>query len=80
MGFTREIKLAVKKFIVNHLPKSISKFSRVWFLRLSAKKRLAPRNEMRFDIHLVDHCNLNCKGCLHFSPLSEEKYLEIQSF
>jgi MoaA/NifB/PqqE/SkfB family radical SAM enzyme len=72
--------LAVKKFIVNHLPKSISKFSRIWFLRLSSKKRLAQRNELRFDVHLVDHCNLNCKGCLHFSPLSAEKYLSLQSF
>ena len=21
------------------------------------------------ETHLVDHCNLNCKGCSHFSPL-----------
>ena len=80
MGFTRKIKLHIKQFIINHFPKSISKFSRVWFLRLSAKKRLAPRKELRFDVHLVDHCNLNCKGCLHFSPISDEKYLDIQTF
>jgi organic radical activating enzyme len=80
MSFKQIIKLATKKFIVNHFPKSISKFSRIWFLKLSAKKRLAPRQELRFDVHLVDHCNLNCKGCLHFSPLSAEKYLDIQTF
>lgn len=25
------------------------------------------------EIHIVDFCNLNCKGCTHFSPLFEKK-------
>jgi len=25
------------------------------------------------ETHLVDHCNLNCKGCSHFSPLVSDK-------
>lgn len=25
------------------------------------------------EFHVVDHCNLNCKGCVHFSPLVESK-------
>lgn len=32
------------------------------------------------ETHLVDHCNLNCKGCGHFSPLSKEKYLDFKTF
>jgi organic radical activating enzyme len=24
-----------------------------------------------FEVHLSDHCNLNCKGCSHFSPFSD---------
>lgn len=31
------------------------------------------------EIHAVDHCNLNCYGCSHYSSISEEKYLEIQN-
>jgi len=27
------------------------------------------------EIHLTDHCNLNCKGCCHFSPIAEKKEL-----
>ena len=34
----------------------------------------------KIDIHITDHCNLNCKGCTHFSPLSEEFYLNIDNF
>lgn len=30
-----------------------------------------------FEVHIVDHCNLNCKGCSHYSPLSKEKYLDF---
>ena len=29
------------------------------------------------ELHVVDHCNLNCKGCVHFSPLvPESKFVE----
>lgn len=34
----------------------------------------------RFHVYLVDHCNLNCIGCGHYSPLSDEKYLDINIF
>jgi hypothetical protein len=32
------------------------------------------------ETHLVDHCNLNCKGCSHFSSLSEKKFIDFISF
>lgn len=32
------------------------------------------------EIHLVDHCNLNCKGCGHFSPLSPPTFLSVSEF
>ena len=31
-------------------------------------------------IHLTDHCNLNCKGCSHFSPLADEKFMKTEVF
>ncbi len=32
------------------------------------------------EVHIVEHCNLNCKGCLHFSPLAREEYLDIKEY
>jgi organic radical activating enzyme len=32
------------------------------------------------EVHLVDHCNLNCKGCAHFSPLCKAWFLNIDDF
>jgi len=35
------------------------------------------RNSLRFSVHLAEHCNLNCAGCEHFSPLAEAKLKNI---
>jgi hypothetical protein len=32
------------------------------------------------EIHITEHCNLNCKGCNHFSSLAREEYLEPDAF
>ena len=30
--------------------------------------------------HIVDHCNLNCVGCSHFSPISNPWFEDIEDF
>lgn len=32
------------------------------------------------DIMICDHCNLNCSGCDHFSPLAEKEFIDIDTF
>jgi len=32
------------------------------------------------EIHVVEHCNLNCSGCNHFSSLAKEEYLLPEQF
>lgn len=32
------------------------------------------------DCHIVDHCNLNCAGCNHFSPIAEKKFYSVELF
>ena len=34
----------------------------------------------QLDIHLVEHCNMACYGCLHFSQLAEKKFLDFNTF
>jgi organic radical activating enzyme len=31
------------------------------------------------EIHLTDHCNLNCKGCAHFSPLADKWFINLKN-
>ncbi|MBQ9245310.1 radical SAM protein [bacterium] len=32
------------------------------------------------DVHLVEHCNLSCKYCCHFSNIAETEFLDIKEF
>ena len=38
------------------------------------------RNKLKFEVHLVEHCNLNCKGCFHFSNIAEPEFLDINEY
>lgn len=41
---------------------------------------LVCKDKIRFIVDIVDHCNLNCKGCGHFSPLAPKSFLDIETF
>lgn len=32
------------------------------------------------EIDLASHCNLNCKGCTHFSPIAEKWFIDVEDF
>ncbi|OHB62912.1 MAG: hypothetical protein A2Y76_11525 [Planctomycetes bacterium RBG_13_60_9] len=32
------------------------------------------------ELHLADHCNLNCRGCGHFCPLAPPWYADLQQY
>jgi Radical SAM superfamily/4Fe-4S single cluster domain len=32
------------------------------------------------ETHIVDHCNLNCRGCGHFSPISDPQFADLRTF
>ena len=31
-------------------------------------------------MHIVDHCNLNCNCCNHFSPIADPWFIELKDF
>ncbi len=37
-------------------------------------------NKLKFEVHICEHCNLNCKGCYHFSPLAKEEFLDVNEW
>lgn len=44
-------------------------------LCVALRNRCAPWGKPILDVvelHIADHCNLNCAGCLHFTPLAEK--------
>jgi len=48
-----------------------------WFRRTVLRR---PPVLQHFEIHLTDHCNLNCKGCSHFSNLASPWFAEETAF
>ena len=49
---------------------------RVDFPRRLRTLALAPA----LDVHVADHCNLRCKGCVHFAPLAQKHFLDLGGF
>lgn len=38
-----------------------------------------PRTKLDFEFHLAEHCNLNCAGCDHFSPLAPKLFPDFDA-
>jgi hypothetical protein len=51
-----------------------------YLLCLLTGKKHRPGRTLSIDVHLTDHCNLNCAYCSHFSPLAKEWFLDIETF
>jgi MoaA/NifB/PqqE/SkfB family radical SAM enzyme len=49
-----------------------------WGLKTTILRR--SKRFFQIEIHIAEHCNLNCKGCGHFSPLAEKIFLEPEAF
>lgn len=51
-----------------------------WLLRKVDSWRFRKPILGYFETHLVDHCNMNCRRCAHFSCLAEPSFADIESF
>lgn len=40
----------------------------------------APMPSPLVEVHITEHCNLNCRMCSHFSPLAPETYLSLEEY
>ena len=68
------IKFHKKRFVSN---------SDFFYLKQDLESKIEktlPSTKLKLEIDIVDHCNLNCRGCDHFSPIAKEKFLDIESF
>jgi len=72
---------AVRDFLIRrlHLRSMVSReFAPVvWFRRVILRRKPVLYH---FETHITDHCNLNCKGCSHFSTLCSPAYADLAEF
>lgn len=48
-------------------------------MRILSFLNLSFRYPLTLDIHVCEHCNLNCKGCNHYSPLAQPSFCDLDS-
>lgn len=44
------------------------------------KRRTTKLPILSFEVHLAEHCNLNCKGCDHFCSLAQPQFTDLNVF
>lgn len=47
---------------------------------LEIECRKNPKAMLDYEVQLVEHCNLNCKSCSHFSPIAKEEFLDVDEY
>lgn len=62
--------------IMSDLPKEIVDFIH----EKEYNQRLTPLKRLRFETAIVRHCNLKCKGCDHFSPVAEKRFMSTDVY
>ena len=73
----------MKNFIKKIIPYRLILFRRSlkpWIKKITRKNMKRKSKIPILHIHLADHCNLNCRGCDNFSPLSPEVFADIAVF
>ena len=68
------MKLSTQIKIIDFINKHIPCFLDDFIARKIAKGTYLSQVEF----HLVDHCNLNCAHCDHFTPLAKEYFADIE--
>lgn len=48
--------------------------------RLACSMERINNLRFKFQTHIVEHCNLKCRGCYHFSSLAKEEYLSVEEY
>ena len=51
-----------------------------WWAKVMRKNMRRKDQLPILHLHLVDHCNLNCRGCDNFSPLAPVTYADVGQF
>jgi MoaA/NifB/PqqE/SkfB family radical SAM enzyme len=78
-------KIKVLKMLLKTLRKTSTHFGRrsaaVYLFRYAIEYILrCSKRFFQIEVHITEHCNLGCWGCLHFSSLADEIFLDPVSF
>ncbi len=69
----------LKKKGRNMKPDPLSALKRFAKIMLALYRMIKHRTFLKnIEFQIIDHCNLNCRGCAHFSNISEKKFIDAR--
>ena len=73
---------AARARVRRHYSRRISMVSREPAALVCFRRHVLHRKPVlfHFEVHVTDHCNLNCKGCAHFSNLCPPTFADLAEF
>ena len=72
LSFIKDIPVLLRTYVSPQI------FQDIYQLIVIKGKRIT--KSFPVEVHVTEHCNLNCKGCNHFSCIAGEEYLEPAQF
>ena len=76
----KKIKELLKKIVPATYQKTNDLYKLMLKEMIDIKSRGTVKSILDYEVQLVEHCNLNCKGCSHFSPLCKEEFLDVNEY
>lgn len=76
----RRIKSFLKKIIPTTYKKGEDLCQLAVEKMIEVETRKTPKVMLDYEVQLVEHCNLNCKYCSHFSPLAKKQFLDVNQY
>jgi organic radical activating enzyme len=55
-------------------------FDKYKYINMIRKKLQLKPTIPYIELHLTDHCNLNCNNCSHFAPIADKVFADITQF
>lgn len=74
--------VATRTVFHQEILRNLEGFENVFVLseKLISYMQVVDKLKLQFQTHIVEHCNLNCRGCYHFSPLANKEFLSIDDY
>ncbi len=65
----------LRRYYVQSLISREGRVHRAWRRTVTHRKPVL----YHLDVHVTDHCNLNCRGCEHYSSVSEPVFADLEA-
>lgn len=68
----------MEDFLMMCLPNPVRRLGRPLWSKLTEGASLKKKTHLNFELHLCDHCNLDCAYCTHYSPVAGESFVDTE--